>query len=227
MQTLAALRSDIELITFDCYGTLIDWAAGMRMAFARVPALARLDADQIIDAYIRTEASIEQQGYQTYREIQALTLRALAINYCFPLTNGEAYILADTLPHWPPFADTNDALRRLKSRYRLGVLSNIDRDLFARTQTHFAAAFDLVVTAEDVRSYKPGHLHFMRMLEQTRGGRDVVLHVAQSLYHDGRPASELRLPFAWINRYGDDRAADVPMLGEFASLADLADALGV
>jgi 2-haloacid dehalogenase len=133
-------------------------------------------------------------------------------------------LLAETLPEWRPFPDTNEALRRLKDRYRLGILSNIDQDLFTETARHFEVDFDVVVTAEDVRSYKPGHLHFLKLIEDYADS-DSVLHVAQSLYHDGRPAGDLNIAFVWINRYNEVNTEGVTPLAEYPDLKSLADAV--
>ncbi|MCB9850415.1 MAG: haloacid dehalogenase type II [Phycisphaerales bacterium] len=224
MATLGEIANSIELLTFDCYGTLVDWEAGIAASFAElgVPPDQR---DDVIDAYVRTEAAIEQQGYQPYREVQAATLAMVARDFGLPFADEQRGHLSRSLPDWPPFADTVAALRRLKNRYKLGILSNIDRDLFAGTRQHLDVEFDLIITAEDVRSYKPAHPHFLAMLEHI-GGRERVLHVAQSLYHDARPAGELHLNYVWINRYGGKADKDVKMLAEFANLAELADALG-
>jgi len=128
------------------------------------------------------------------------------------------------LPGWPAFGDTNEALRRLKSKYRLGVLSNIDSDLFAGTVKTFDVDFDFVITAQDVQSYKPAHGHFLTMFDRY-GPKDRVLHVAQSLLHDGGPARELGLAYAWINRYNQRNDSDVTPMIECADLKSLADAI--
>lgn len=225
MPQLRTLTDQVELITFDCYGTLIDWESGIRAALAEVGVPHRM-LNEVVDAYVRTEAAVEQQAYRPYREIQAATLRLLAGDFDFPLGPERANILAQQLPAWLPFPDTNAALKRLRTKYRLGILSNIDRDLLAATRVHFDVDFDPVVTAEDVRAYKPAHLHFLRVIQQY-AERSRVLHVAQSLYHDGVPASELGLNYVWINRYGGRDRQGVPKVAEFADLASLADALGV
>jgi len=223
---IADIRDTISLLTFDCYGTLIDWETGIRQNLGGVFELGGAAGDDLIEAYIRTEASIEQQGYRSYREVQTETLRALAASFRLKLPAEKESALSLSLPDWPLFDDTNEALQRLKRRYQLGVLSNIDRDLFAGTCAHLDVEFDLVVTAEDVQSYKPAHPHFFRMLQLAPAEREGVLHVAQSLYHDARPAAELGLHYAWLNRYGQQRPDGVSLIGEFPTLAALADALG-
>lgn len=227
MQALAGIRDQIELITFDCYGTLIDWEHGIYESLRRVCGLDTQGVAELVEGYIRAEAAIEARGYQSYKKIQSATLAALAASYGFQIPEGKADALSRDLPDWPAFADTNHALTRLKSRYRLGILSNIDRDLLAGTCRQFDVTFDLVITAEDVHSYKPAHPHFLQMLSYVGEDSGKVLHAAQSLYHDAAPAAALGISFAWINRYGQTRPRDAVMLGEFATVAALADALGV
>lgn len=224
MSDIQQLASRFELLTFDCYGTLIDWEAGIRQVLRQL-GVPQNALDAVCQAYVRNEAAVEQQGYRPYREVQAAVLRLLSRDFDFRVSDDQSGLLSACLPEWRPFADTNAALRRLQSRYRLGILSNIDRDLFAATQAHFDVNFDLVITAEDVQAYKPAHPHFLRMIQQV-GDRSRVLHVAQSLYHDGAPAAELGLNYVWINRYQGKRRGGVPMLEEFPDLVSLADALG-
>jgi len=225
MSQLARLAETLDLITFDCYGTLIDWEQGIRGCMTELGAPANL-LRTLVDAYVRTEAAVEQQPYRPYREIQAMTLELLARDFVLPLNHDRRHVLSEHLPSWRPFADTNAALARLAKRFRLGILSNIDRDLLSATRRHFSVEFDLVVTAEDVQSYKPAHPHFLRMIQQV-SDRGRVLHVAQSLYHDGVPAGELGLHYVWINRYHGKSSKGVSMLAEFADLESFAGALEV
>lgn len=211
-------------ITFDCYGTLIDWSAGLWRSFAEIfgPAVAELKQEWF-DAYVRIEAEVESGPYRSYREILAVVTERLARRFELPLPPGREARLAELLPGWTPFPDTIDALIRLKRRFRLGVLSNVDKDLFAGTAKQLGVAFDFVVTAEDVRSYKPARGHFQRMID-AHGSLDTTLHVAQSLYHDGAPANELGMAFVWINRYEERNRTSVGPLAEFPDLRSFADA---
>ena len=140
---------------------------------------------------------------------------------CLSVITAGAESLAESVPGWKPFPDTNPALARLKERFRLGILSNIDNDLFAATARHFESAigrFDFVITAEDVGSYKPGHGHFKRLLTTVVDDVSTHLHVAQSLFHDGVPAAELGIPFVWINRRGEVNETTARPLAELANL---------
>ncbi len=211
-------------MTFDCYGTLIDWAAGLRGAFADIYGAAlEPRMAELFDAYVEIEAECERGRYRSYREVLAECVRGVAKRFDVELRPGGAHRLAEALPGWRPFADTDEALARLKRHYRLGILSNIDRDLFAGTAEHFCVAFDFVITAEDVRSYKPGLAHFERALER-QTSREEVVHVAQSTFHDGIPARELDLAFVWINRYKHPNVTAAIPVAEFPDLKSLADA---
>lgn len=212
-----------ETITFDCYGTLISWAAGLESSLSTVfgeqlqPHLPRLFSE-----YVRIEAEVEVEPYRPYRDVLAEVVRRLGTVFSVSLPAERAGRLAADLPCWPPFADTVDALQRLNNRYRLGVLSNIDRDLFQGTAQVLGDPFDFVVTAEDVRSYKPGRAHFDRLIAEY-ASKDRVLHVAQSLFHDGIPAQELGIAFVWINRYKEENRTSVRPVAEFGDLAAFAD----
>jgi 2-haloalkanoic acid dehalogenase type II len=179
--------------------------------------------DELFQAYVPTEAAVEAGSYQPYRQILSVVTERVAEQLGLDLPTGGAGLLAERLPDWTPFPDTNEALTRLKQRYRLGVLSNIDRDLFAGTARYFDIKFDVVITAEDVGTYKPALAHFERLLG-THSPPEEVLHVAQSLFHDGVPATELGIPFVWINRYGDSNPTLVEPITTFADLKSLADA---
>jgi len=211
-------------MTFDCYGTLIDWSAGLWRSFTETfgPVVSERKQEWF-DEYVRIEAEVESGPYRSYREVLATVTERLARTFNLPLRAGTENGLADALPSWKPFSDTNAALIRLKERFRLGVLSNVDNDLFAGTAKQFGVAFDFVITAEDVRSYKPACGHFQRFVG-AHGGIDTVLHVAQSLYHDGAPASDLGLAFTWINRYKERNHTSVRPLAEFPDLRSFVDA---
>ncbi|MCC7293518.1 MAG: hypothetical protein IT449_15780 [Phycisphaerales bacterium] len=215
----AVLRRTTAL-TFDCYGTLIDWETGLRRAFRDILGMtdgARLQA--VFDAYLAAEARIEAGPYQAYRRVVALAVSEVASALGVACTSAQSEDVADSVGDWPAFADTGDALTRLSTRFRLGILSNVDRDLLARTLQRFPVTFDFLATAADVKSYKPGEAHF-------RAGRnftgDAGLHLAQSLYHDGVPTRQLGIPFVWINRRGETNATQAAPLASFFDLAGFA-----
>jgi len=227
MATLADTLPRITTITFDCYGTLIDWKGGLASSFRGLLGTVVDEREmEIFDAYVGIEAEEEGGPFRCYREIlQAVAVR-MGARFGVGVDDEQAAAFAASLPGWAPFADTNDALVRLKRRFRLGVLSNVDRDLFAGTCGHFDVAFDFVVTAEDVGSYKPALGHFHRYLAD-HGAVAETLHVAQSLFHDGAPAGELGLAYVWINRYKQTNETTVTPLAEFPDLDGLARAAGV
>ncbi|HET7711482.1 MAG TPA: HAD-IA family hydrolase [Thermoanaerobaculia bacterium] len=213
-----------DVITFDCYGTLIDWESGIVSAFESVARNAgvRLERAHILSAYARIEPVIEQKAYRPYREVLAETAAQVAQSLGWRLFPSEALFLAESLPDWPPFPDTNGALTRLKSAgCRLGILSNVDDDLLAATRRHFDVEFDLLVTAQQVRSYKPAPNHFLRARERIGGHR--WLHAAQSSFHDIRPTTSLGIDNAWINRNGDRPVPGASPSREFTNLTLLAD----
>ena len=215
-----------DALTFDCYGTLVDWERGISEAFAaaaRADGVA-LDVAAVLRAYHEVEPRVQAERYRRYRDVLALTARGVADRLGWTLLPGRESFLAESLPSWPPFPDTNDALRRLKGAgHRLIILSNVDDDLLAGTRHHLAVEFDAVITAEQVGSYKPAPGHFEAA--RNRIGGAPWLHVAQSYFHDVQPARALGIPSAWINRKGerplDDRGPD----HEFRTLAEAADFL--
>jgi 2-haloalkanoic acid dehalogenase type II len=227
MGEVCNIFSATRTLTFDCYGTLVDWEAGLKSALGELFGEAALDgrATEVFDAYVEAEAAVEGGSYRPYRVVLAEAARRVARMFDIePATDPDPF-MADHLRGWRPFPDTNEALKRLASRFRLGILSNIDRELLEATMRHFDVTFDLTVTAEDVRAYKPSHLHFLRFIH-AHGGREGGLHVAQSLFHDGVPAAQLDLPFVWINRRGQapptrvDGPRPIAIYADLASFAD-------
>lgn len=189
-----------DIITFDCYGTLVDWRAGISAAFAEAATAqgSPFDAEQVLALHRRYEPEVQKGGYERYRDVLAKVEVLIARDLGWD-PQAAAPFLADSVPDWPVFPDTNRALEGLKAAgYRLGILSNVDNDLLASTRRQFTVEFDLLVTAEDVRAYKPAEAHF-RTARQLIGANR-WLHAAQSYYHDIQPASKLGVSTVWINR---------------------------
>jgi 2-haloalkanoic acid dehalogenase type II len=190
-----------DVLTFDCYGTLIDWESGISESIAAAARADGIETDreQILATHAEVEPQIQSDTYRSYREVLAEVALAVAERLEWSLKPERARFLPDGLPGWRVFPDTNRALQRLKQQgYRLGILSNVDDDLLAGTRRQFSVSFDFLVTAEQVRSYKPARLHFDRARELIGDAR--WLHVAQSYFHDIEPACALGLPVVWVNR---------------------------
>jgi len=213
-----------EVVTFDCYGTLIDWERGIAEAFrsAAVAAGAPVDVPAALRAYHEIEPVVQAERFRSYRDVLTESARQVGARLGWKLPDDRAGFLAESLPSWPPFPDTNAALETLAAAgCRLGILSNVDDDLLAGTRQHLASVFDpaLIVTAQQVRSYKPGRGHFDEARRRIGDAR--WLHAAQSLFHDIAAAGALGIPAAWINRQGEtrpagSRAEEFPTLAAFA-----------
>jgi 2-haloalkanoic acid dehalogenase type II len=215
-----------EVITFDCYGTLIDWESGIRSAFQKVLRKTGADprlADKASELYEVEERRIEREGpHQLYRHVLSKTAMAVSRRVGWTFPEKDASFLAEDLPSWTPFKDTNPALQRLAKNHVLGILSNIDNDLLSGTMKHLNARFDILVTAENVKSYKPAFAHFEKAHELI--GDRTWVHVAGSQYHDIEPAATLGIRAIWVNRkgarllrkYPEDQVAQVENLDQLA-----------
>jgi 2-haloacid dehalogenase len=194
--------SRFTAISFDCYGTLIDWESGILTALRSV--LARhgqtLSDAAILELYGEFEADAESGFYQSYREVLRSVMRAFAQRFHFEATSEEIHSLDESVGEWRPFADTVAALGELQKNYNLVVISNIDEDLFAQTQKRLNVEFDAVITAEQARSYKPSINNFQLALRTLAISPDRLLHAGQSVYHDVVPARTLGISTVWVNR---------------------------
>lgn len=201
MSSLHYMTQRTSVLTFDCYGTLIDWETGISDAIAAAIGQGGIAASrsEIMRLYHEIEPTLQAAEYRAYREILRNALVLVADRLGWRVDPTDAGLLADSVANWRPFPDTNPALDWLRHRgYTLGILSNIDDDLLAMTIEHFTIEFDFVVTAQQVQAYKPAHPHFARARELIGNRR--WLHVAQSCFHDVAPAAELGIPVFWINR---------------------------
>ena len=197
-----------DALTFDCYGTLIDWEAGLLAAFAPVLAAhgVTIDDEDLLVRYAAHEARLEAGPYLRYRDLLAAALHGVGEELGFQPTDGEAARFGGSVVDWPAFADSHDALTRLQRRFRLGVLTNCDDDLFAASNAKLGVDFDWVITAQQVGSYKPSQANFDALFARLAAdgiARERILHVAQSLYHDHAPAKRLGMSTVWIDRRHD------------------------
>jgi 2-haloacid dehalogenase len=191
-----------EALTFDCYGTLIDWEAGILAGLRAVLSrhgIAPAD-EELLERYAAFEAAAEAGPYLRYRDVLARCAREISSAYGVEATPDEATTFGGSVGDWPAFPDSPAALHRLKERFRLGVLTNCDDDLFAASNRRLGVEFDWVVTAQQVGSYKPNRRNFEVALATLALPRERVLHVAQSLFHDHVPAKAVGLATVWIDR---------------------------
>lgn len=230
--------SEYEALSFDCYGTLIDWEAGI--ADVLVPWAAEiglpLSAEELLVAYSLQEATAERTHPSAlYPEILSTAFRSTGTALGSPVSEEWAERLAHSVPQWPAFEDSESALRELAKNYRLIILSNVDRTSFAGSNERLGVAFDAIITAEDVGAYKPSPQHFRALdatLESLGIERTRLLHVAQSLFHDHVPAKREGLDSVWINRRHDRPGwgatpkpdAEWTYAAEFDSMRDFAAA---
>lgn len=223
-----------DALTFDCYGTLIDWETGILTALRTLlPESAGGDDDTLLAEYANAEAALEAGLYTRYRSIAGEAMAAVARAHDVEPTAADVARLGASVADWPAFPDSHDALVALGGRFRLGVLTNCDDDLFAASQRRLGVDFDWIVTAQQVGSYKPDERNFHALLERLARdgiGPARVLHVAQSLFHDHAPAQRLGLRSVWINRRhgrpgrGATPPADARPDATFPSMADFAAA---
>jgi 2-haloacid dehalogenase len=228
---MTALDFDqFDVLTFDCYGTLIDWETGIVSALRSILDAHQITAsdEQVLETFARHEAVIEAGPYRRYREVLAECLDRIGADLGFVPTDAERAAFGASVAEWPAFPDTPDALRRLARQFKLAVITNCDDDLFAGSNARLGVEFDWVVTAQQVGSYKPSHRNFERAFETIDAPRERILHVAQSLFHDHAPAKQLGMRSVWIDRrHGADgfgatpRASAEPdlTLPDLASLA--------
>jgi 2-haloacid dehalogenase len=208
--------------TFDCYGTLIDWNAGIGAVLEHVFGAER--GPELLARYHQLEPEVQAESYRSYAEVLSLTLERLASEVGLPIPEGDSGALARSLPDWPAFPEVPEALAELRRRgWSLAILSNTDHALITESQKALGVPIDLIVTAEDVQSYKPEHGHWKRFLELTTADRTHHVHVAASLFHDIAPGRELGLTTVWINRLGEE--PDPEPDRELLDLAPLPDTL--
>jgi 2-haloacid dehalogenase len=223
--------SRYEILTFDCYGTLIDWETGILSALHRILSThgKKPDDATLLKLYGDFEQLGEQGEFHPYREVLESVVRRFGAELGFAPSEDETRSLPDSLATWKPWPDTVAALRQLKKHFRLAILSNVDDDLFSTTRPKLEVDLDAVITAQQAQAYKPSLKLFELALSRINAPAHRVLHVAQSVYHDIVPAQKLGLATVWVNRpsarpgVGAVKAADAKPDLTVHSLAELAE----
>jgi 2-haloacid dehalogenase/putative hydrolase of the HAD superfamily len=196
-----AIPKNVSFVTFDVYGTLIDWETGVYDAFK-----AEADRDgftfereELIPLFFETQRQIMAGSYELYAEVLRRTAVQIAKKLSWPLEPSRAGFLPDSIQRWPPFKETNPVLQKVAKTHKIGLISNIDDKLLGQTRRHIPLDFDLVVTAQQVRSYKPDPAHFVEC-ERRIGGKRGWVHLAESYYYDVEPCIKRKIPVVWVNR---------------------------
>ena len=226
--------SQFEVLSFDCYGTLIDWEGGILPVLKNLLETHNINQSdkQILELFAEFESELEKgtNGYLKYREVLRQVVKKFSERFNFDVTEAELNSLPNSLKNWQPFPDTVEALKALKKRFRLAIISNTDDELFADTAKHLQVEFDWIITAEQVKSYKPSPRNFEFAIQRMGISPDKLLHVAESIYHDVIPVKAMGLSTVWVNRrvgkegFGATKAAsgeadlEVPDLKTLVSL---------
>ena len=223
-----ALPSTVNWVTFDVYGTLVDWESGIYDAFTREASRDgfTIERDELIPLFHQISREIEGGSYELYAEVLRQTAVRIAKELGWPLESSRSSFLPESVQRWPAFKESNPQLQKFTKKFQTGLISNIDDKLLGQTRRHIPADFDLVVTAQQVRSYKPDPAHFNEFARRI-GGKKNWVHVASSLYHDVEPCLKGKVPVVWINRTGEELppGAKKPT-AEVKSLAEAAKLLG-
>lgn len=219
----------IRLITFDCYGTLIDWENGMLAAMR--PMFSRdgrkVDDARLLELYGDIEVELEARPYLPYRQVLAQAVQEMGRRLGVEVSPQQGGEFAESLTRWKPFIDTVPALQSLAKRFQLAIISNVDDDLFAETRKKLPVDFAFVITAQQMKSYKPSHQNFHEALRRSGLEKSQLLHAAQSLYHDIAPANALGIANVWVNRQsvrpgaGASRKGSATPTYEVRTLAEL------
>jgi len=217
--------SAVKLLSFDCYGTLIDWKKGVLDILEPFFNEFQLDfsREELFEAFLNGDRSLEAGEYIPYREILAEIVLFMADELRVSIDPASRYLLSERFGEWHPFPDTVKSLRELKKNYQLAILSNVDDAMFGITNALLEVDFDYIITAEQLGSYKPSANNFLKAAERFELQVPEMMHVAQSIYHDIVPSNKLGWNNTWVNRYGEPRRThplEIPDL-EVPDLASL------
>src|SRR3954462_13045016 len=222
------LPKNVEFVTFDCYGTLIDWEAGVYEAFQKEAdrdgfTIAR---DKLIPRFVEIQREIQHGSYELYAEGLRRTAVRVASELGWGLEPPPSNFLPNSVPRWAPFRETNAQLERFAKKFETGVLTNIDDKLLGATRRHFRVDFDLVVTAQQVRSYKPDPAHFKECARRIDKAKKNWVHIASGYQTDVEPALKQRVPVIWVNRRGEQlESSQKKPTAEVTTLRDAAKLL--
>ncbi|MBJ7347321.1 MAG: HAD-IA family hydrolase [Thermoleophilaceae bacterium] len=200
-----AIPKDIKWVTFDIYGTLIDWENGVYEAFkaeAERTDFALPDKNKVTEAFMRHQQAIKSGSYELYAEVLRRTALAVAEEFEWDLESSRSNFLPLSVERWKPFREANAALDRIAKKYKVGLVGNIDDKLLVMSRRHIRSDFDIVVTAQQVRSYKPELAHF-KECQRRIGTKKDWIHVGSSYFYDVAPALANKLPAIWVNRKGE------------------------
>ena len=195
------LPKEVTFVTFDVYGTLIDSDTGIYEAFSKEAEQDgyTISRDELVSLFKETQKEIKGGSYELYAEVLRRTAVQISKQLGWPLEPSRSGFLPDSVKRWPPFKETNTQLERFKKKFDLGLIANVDDKLLGETRRHFKVDFDLVVTAQQVRSYKPDPAHF-KECERRMGGKKGWVHVASDYYYDVEPCLKAKVPVIWVNR---------------------------
>jgi 2-haloacid dehalogenase len=224
-----AIPKQVNFVTFDVYGTLIDWEGGAFDAFAREAERDgfTIERDELIPLFHEVQQKIQAGSYELYAEVLRRTAIEISKRLSWPLEPSRSGFLPDSVQRWPPFKETNPTLAKIAKKHKIGLISNIDDKLLGQTRRHIPLDFDLVVTAQQVRSYKPDPAHFTEC-ERRIGGKRGWVHVAASYYHDIEPCLKKKIPVIWVNRSGQElEAGQKKPDAEVKNLREAAKLIGV
>jgi len=195
------LPKEVTFVTFDVYGSLIDWETGVYDAFAREADKDgyTLSREELVPLFMQTQQDIKAGSYELYAEVLRRTAVQISRELGWPLEPSRSGFLPDSVMRWPPFKETHTQLERFGKKFEIGLISNIDDKLLGLTRRHFKTDFDLVVTAQQVRSYKPDPAHFKECARRI-GTKKGWVHVGSSYYYDVEPCLKDKIPVIWLNR---------------------------
>jgi 2-haloacid dehalogenase len=199
------LPKQITFVTFDVYGTLIDWETGIVDAFKKAAAAdgVEIDANVLLPMFHEVQREIQSGSYELYAEVLRRTALEIADRLEWKLDSSKSSFLPESIPYWKPFKEAPVQLRKFGKKYKTGLVSNIDDKLLGLTRRHIPHDFDLVVTAQQVRSYKPDPAHF-KEIERRIGTKKGMVHIGSSYYHDIEPCLKAKIPVIWLNRHDEE-----------------------